>query len=157
VSTRRDPIAEGSRNWIDRGCGPIAQVNAATGLTRAQQIVGRRIAHALAEFELTFAQLEVLLALAEAPTPPGMGELGERLRLHPTTAARTVARLEKAQLVERVQDEDARMSRVKVSRRGFELTRASLTRLREHGFGLDGWTEHDIQRFDTLTTPIVAG
>jgi DNA-binding MarR family transcriptional regulator len=157
VPTRRDPIAEGTRIWIERGCGPIAQVNAATGLTRAQQIVGQRIGRALAEFELTFAQLEVLLVLAGAPTPPGMGELGEQLRLHPTTAARTVARLERAQLVERVDDEDARMSRVQVSRRGFELTRAALTRLREHGFGLAGWTEHDIRRFDTLTTPIVEG
>src|SRR5215813_12924545 len=97
-----DPIEEGRRNWLAHDCGPVHQVAAATALTRGQQLATGRMAKVLAEHDLTFAQLEVLVTLADRRTPPGMGELGETLRLHPTTAARTVARLERARYVERV-------------------------------------------------------
>lgn len=152
-----DPIEEGRRNWLAHGSGPVHQVTAATALTRGQQIATQRMGRVLAEHDLTFAQLEILVRLAEHPEPLGMGELGAAVRLHPTTAARTVARLERARYVERVDDEaDRRVTRVRVSERGLTVTRAALCGLRGIGFGLPGWDAAAARRFSALAAPIVA-
>src|ERR1700743_991927 len=114
-----DPIAAGRRNWVAHDCGPVEQVTAATALTRAQQIATGRMAPVLAGYDLTFAQLEVLIAVADRDHLVGMGELGAMLGLHPTTTARTVARLERARYVERVDDAgDRRVPRARASTRG---------------------------------------
>ncbi|HET9969124.1 MAG TPA: MarR family transcriptional regulator [Streptosporangiaceae bacterium] len=146
-----DPIAEGRRNWVAYGCGPVEQVTAATALTRAQQIATRRMAPVLATCDLTFAQLEVLIAVAGRDQLVGMGELGAALGLHPTTTARTVARLERARYVERVDDaEDRRVTRVRASERGTSVAQAALARLGEIRFGLEGWDEAETRRFACL-------
>jgi DNA-binding MarR family transcriptional regulator len=151
-----DPIEEGRRNWVGHDSGPVDQVTAATALTRGQQIVTGRVAAVLAEYDLTFAQLEVLVTLADRDTPPGMGELGDTLRLHPTTAARTVGRLERARYVERIDDDaDRRVSRVRVSDRGLAVTRAALTRLREVRFGVEGWDTAAARRFSEVVAPVI--
>jgi DNA-binding MarR family transcriptional regulator len=153
-----DPIAEGRRNWVAHGCGPVEQVTAATALTRAQQIATGRMAPLLAEYDLTFAQLEVLVAVADHARLVGMGELGAMLGLHPTTTARTVARLERARYVERVDDTgDRRVTRVRASARGLAVAHAALTRLRDIGFGLDGWDEADTRRFTGLAGLVRGG
>ncbi len=153
-----DPIAEGRRNWIANDCGPVEQVTAATALTRAQQIATGRMASVLAKYDLTFAQLEVLVAVAGRDALVGMGELGAMLGLHPTTTARTVARLERAQYVERVDDAaDRRVTRVRASARGRTVAGAALTGLREIGFGLDGWDESDTRRFTALADLVRGG
>ena len=59
----------------------MEQVTAATALTRAQQIATGRMAPVLAEYDLTFAQLEVLIAVADRDHLVGMGELGAALGL----------------------------------------------------------------------------
>ncbi|MGH3762794.1 MarR family winged helix-turn-helix transcriptional regulator [Actinophytocola sp.] len=146
-----DPIEEGRRNWVAHDSGPVEQVTAATALTRGQQVATRRMAPVLAAHDLTFAQLEVLVALAECDGPLGMGELGASIGLHPTTAARTVARLERARHVERVDDEDdRRVTRVRLNERGRAVVRAALAGLREVRFGLDGWSTADVRRFAGL-------
>lgn len=146
-----DPIAEGRRNWVAYGCGPVEQVTAATALTRAQQIATRRMAPVLATCDLTFAQLEVLIAVAGRDQLVGMGELGAALGLHPTTTARTVARLERARYVERVDDaEDRRITRVRASERGAAVAQDALARLGEIRFGLEGWDEAETRRFACL-------
>ena len=151
-----DPIEEGRRNWLSRDSGPVHQVTAATVLTRGQQIATQRVARVLAGHDLTFAQLEVLVRLAEHPAPLGMGELGTAVRLHPTTAARTVARLERAGHVERIDDDtDRRVTRVRISDRGMTTARAALHGLRAIGFGLEGWTPRQARRFTTLADPII--
>jgi len=150
-----DPIAEGRRNWVAYGCGPVEQVTAATALTRAQQIATRRTAPVLATCDLTFAQLEVLIAVAGRDQLVGMGELGAALRLHPTTTARTVARLERARYVERVDDaEDRRVTRVRASARGLSVAQAALVRLGEIRYGLEGWDEAETRRFACLAALI---
>lgn len=151
-----DPIEEGRRNWLAHDSGPVHQVTAATVLTRGQQIATRRMARVLAAHDLTFAQLEILVRLAEHPEPLGMGELGAAVRLHPTTAARTVTRLERARYVERADDDsDRRVTRVRVSERGMATARAALRDLRAIRFGLDGWTSAQARRFTTLADPII--
>jgi DNA-binding MarR family transcriptional regulator len=152
-----DPIAAGRRNWVAHDCGPVEQVTAATALTRAQQIATGRMAPVLAEYDLTFAQLEVLVAVADRDHLVGMGELGAALGLHPTTTARTVARLERARYVERVDDAgDRRVTRVRASDRGLAVARAALARLREIRFGLEGWDEAETRRFAGLAGLICA-
>jgi DNA-binding MarR family transcriptional regulator len=151
-----DPIEEGRRNWTAHGCGPVHQVTAATALTRGQQIATRRMTSVLSGHNLTFAQLEVLVALAGHTGPLGMGELGGTLRLHLTTAARTVARLERARYVERIGDAaDRRITRVRVTPRGLAVARAALAGLREIRFGLGGWDTADARRFADLAGPIL--
>lgn len=151
-----DPIEEGRRNWLAHDSGPVHQVTAATVLTRGQQIATQRMARVLAGYDLTFAQLEILVRLAEHPEPLGMGELGAAVRLHPTTAARTVARLERARYVERTDDDtDRRVTRVRVSARGMTVANAALHGLREIGFGLDGWTPRQARRFTKLADPVI--
>jgi DNA-binding MarR family transcriptional regulator len=153
-----DPIAEGRRNWIAHDCGPVEQVTAATALTRAQQIAMGRMGAVLAEYGLTFAQLEVLVAVADRDALVGMGELGAMLGLHPTTTARTVARLERARYVERVDDAgDRRVTRVRASERGLAVARAALGRLHDIGFGLAGWDEADTRRFAGLADMVRGG
>jgi len=156
--TPMDPIAEGRRNWVAHGCGPVEQVTAATALTRAQQIATARMTPVLAEYDLTFAQLEVLVAVADRAEMVGMGELGTMLGLHPTTTARTVARLERARYVERVDDAgDRRITRVRASARGQGVARAALARLHDIGFGLAGWDEQDTRRFTALADLVRGG
>jgi DNA-binding MarR family transcriptional regulator len=151
-----DPIEEGRRNWREHGCGPVEQVSAATALTRGKQIAVRRTAAVLGEHDLTFPQFELLMVLADSAAPLGMGELGSALRLHPTTAARTVARLERARYVERVADEhDRRISRVRINAQGAEVTRAALAGLRDIRFGLEGWDGEDVDRFARAVAPIL--
>jgi DNA-binding MarR family transcriptional regulator len=153
-----DPIAEGRRNWVAYGCGPVEQVTAATALTRAQQIATRRMAPVLATCDLTFAQLEVLIAVAGRDRLVGMGELGAALGLHPTTTARTVARLERARYVERVDDaEDRRVTRARANERGLAVAQDALARLSEIRFGLEGWDEAEIRRFACLAGLICDG
>ncbi|HEY0451032.1 MarR family winged helix-turn-helix transcriptional regulator [Actinophytocola sp.] len=151
-----DPIEEGRRNWLAHDSGPVHQVTAATVLTRGQQIATQRMAGVLAEHDLTFAQLEILVRLAERPEPLGMGELGAAVRLHPTTAARTVSRLERARYVERADDDtDRRVTRVRLSERGAAVVNAALRDLRGIGFGLTGWAPEDARRFTALADPII--
>lgn len=151
-----DPIAEGRRNWIAHGCGPVDQVTAATALTRGQQLATRRMAALLAEHDLTFARLEVLVVLADHDAPLGMGQLGDVLHLHPTTAARTVARLERVNFVERIPDvADRRVTRVLLRPLGLTVTRAALRGLREIRYGLDGWGMPEARRFTALVAPIL--
>ncbi len=151
-----DPIAEGRRNWIAHDCGPVDQVTAATALTRGQQLASRRTAALLAEHGLTFAQLEVLVVLADHDSPLGIGQLGDALHLHPTTAARTVARLERADFVERVPDaDDRRVTRVQLRPLGLAVTRAALRGLRKVRYGLDGWDVPEARRFTTLVAPLL--
>ena len=146
-----DPIAEGRRNGVAHGCGPAEQVTAATALTRAQQIATGRMAPVLTGYDLTFAQLEVLVTVDGRDQLIGMGELGAALGLHPTTTARTVARLERERYVERVDDDgDRRVTRVRASERGVAVARAALARLGEIRFGLDGWDEAETARFACL-------
>lgn len=153
-----DPIEEGRRNWTAHDCGPVEQVTTATALTRGQQVVTRRLSQQLAGFGLTFAQLEVLVRLADQQVPPTMGDLAAALRLHPTTTARTVARLERSRYVERIDDgHDRRITRVRVLARGLDVTRAALARLHENGFGLGGWDADDARRFTVLVSAILGG
>ncbi|TDC41458.1 MarR family transcriptional regulator [Actinomadura sp. KC345] len=153
---RMDPIEEGRRNWLEHDSGPVEQISAATALTRGKQIAVRRTAAALGEHGLTFSQFEVLMALAEHAAPLGMGELGAALRLHPTTAARTVARLERAGHVERVASEhDRRVSLVRASAHGAEVTASALAGLRDIRFGLDGWDAEDVRRFTRAVAPFL--
>jgi DNA-binding MarR family transcriptional regulator len=80
-----------------------------------------------------------------------MGELGAALGLHPTTTARTVARLERARYVERVDDAgDRRVTRVRATERGLAVARAALARLSEIRFGLEGWDDAETRRFADL-------
>lgn len=98
-----DPIAEAARNWRERGWGAVEAMEAATSVTRAQQIVQARIDAALAPFDLNFSRFEVLalLSFTRAGELP-MGKIGDRLQVHAASVTNTIQRLEALGLVERV-------------------------------------------------------
>lgn len=98
-----DPIAEARRLWVEHGWHDAAPGMAAvTSITRAQQILQRRVDDALRDLGLTFARYEVLMLLlfSRRGALP-MGVVGSRLQVHPTSVTSAVARLEEQGFVRR--------------------------------------------------------
>lgn len=97
-----DPIAEARRNWDANAWAAGDAMQAATSITRAHQIVLRRIDETLAPFGLTFSRFEALalLAFSRQGSLP-LGKMGDRLQVHPTSVTNTIDRLERDGLVER--------------------------------------------------------
>ncbi len=97
-----DPITEARRNWDAHGWAGGDAMEAATSVTRAHQIILRRIDETLAPFGLTFSRFEALalLAFSKSGALP-LGKMGDRLQVHPTSVTNTVDRLETDGLVER--------------------------------------------------------
>jgi DNA-binding MarR family transcriptional regulator len=95
-------VGEARRNWARHGWSSIDAMAAATSITRAHQILLRRIDEALAPFGLTFSRFEALALLhftKEGELP--LGKVGERLQVHAASVTNTVDRLEADGLVDR--------------------------------------------------------
>ena len=90
-----DPIAEARRNWDAHEWGATNQMATATAITRAHQILLRRINAALEPLGLTFSRFEALalLSFSRKGALP-LGKVGDRLQVHPTSITNTVDRLE---------------------------------------------------------------
>lgn len=97
-----DPIAEAERNWRAHGWPAPDAMAVVTSVTRAHQIVLRRIDAALRPFDLTFARYEalVLLTFSRAGALP-LGKMGARLQVHPASVTNAIDRLEAAGYVRR--------------------------------------------------------
>ena len=98
-----DPIAEARRNWEARGWDAVDAMTAATSITRAHQILLKRIDTALEPFGLVFSRFEALALLSFTRTGAlPLARIGERLQVHPTSVTNTIDRLEADGLVARV-------------------------------------------------------
>lgn len=98
-----DPIAEARRQWVAHGWRDAAAGMAAvTSITRAQQLLQRRIDDELRDLDLTFARYEVLMLLhvSRRGSLP-MGVVGSRLQVHPTSVTSAVTKLEAQGFVRR--------------------------------------------------------
>lgn len=95
-------MAEASRNWARHEWSSVGAMAAATSITRAHQILLRRIDETLAPFGLTFSRFEALALLhfTRAGELP-LGKVGERLQVHAASVTNTIDRLERHGLVER--------------------------------------------------------
>ena len=97
-----DPIAEARRNWGKHGWGAAEAMSAATSITRAHQILLRRIDGTLEPLGLNFSRFEALALLhfSRVGALP-LGKIGDRLQVHPTSVTNTIDRLEADGLVAR--------------------------------------------------------
>ena len=141
-----DPISEARRNWEARGWGAVDAMAAATSITRAHQILLKRIDATLESFDLMFSRFEALalLSFTRTGTMP-MGRMGERLQVHPTSVTNTVDRLEAQGLVARIpHPTDRRTTMVEITLAGRTRVERAAAALSDVGFGLDGMETSDM-------------
>ena len=113
---------------------------AATSITRAHQILLRRIDEVLKPFGLTFSRFEALALLhfsTQGSLP--LGTVGQRLQVHPASVTNTVDRLERDGLVERQRDPaDGRTRLAAITAAGRDVVIEASGALAEIDFGLVG-------------------
>jgi len=145
-----DPIAEARRNWEKHGWGAEAAMSAATSITRAHQILLKRIDAALEPFGLVFSRFEALALLSFTRTGAlPLSRIGQRLQVHPTSVTNTIDRLEADGLVARVaHPSDRRTTLAELTDRGRTLAAEAAAALAEVDFGLDGMALGDLAAVD---------
>lgn len=135
-----DPVDEARRNWHRHGWGSVDAMAAATSITRAHQILLRRIDEVLKPFGLTFSRFEALALLhfsSRGSLP--LGKVGERLQVHPASVTNTVDRLERDGLVERQRHPaDGRTRLAAITAAGRDVVIEASSALAEIDFGLIG-------------------
>jgi DNA-binding MarR family transcriptional regulator len=135
-----DPIAEARRNWLAHGWPEPDAMAAVTSITRAHQILLRRVDAALRPFDLTFARYEalVLLRFSRAGALP-LGKMGERLQVHAASITNAIDRLEAAGYVRRVaHPTDGRTVLAELTDLGREVVELATAALGEIRFGAEG-------------------
>jgi DNA-binding MarR family transcriptional regulator len=121
---------------------------AVTSITRAHQVLLKRIDTALRPFGLTFARYEVLVLLrfSRAEALP-LGKVGERLQVHPASVTNAIDRLEAAGLVRRVaHPTDGRAVLAELTGEGRDVVDRATTALGEIRFGADGLSDASADR-----------
>jgi DNA-binding MarR family transcriptional regulator len=150
-----DPVAEARRNWARHGWSSIDAMAAATSITRAHQILLRRIDDALSPFGLTFSRFEALALLhftKEGELP--LGKVGERLQVHAASVTNTIDRLEADGLVERrPHPVDGRTRLARITEAGREVVVEAARALGAIDFGLAGESV-DHQAIDESLAPV---
>ena len=143
-----DPIAEARRNWDAHEWGATNQMATATAITRAHQILLRRIDSALGPLGLTFSRFEALALLwfsRQGALP--LGKVGDRLQVHPTSVTSTVDRLEADGGGNRTpHPTDRRTTLARITPAGRRRVGQAADALAEIDFGLDGMSPADLAR-----------
>lgn len=135
-----DPIAEAHRNWQTHGWPHADAMAAVTSITRAHQILLKRVDAVLRPLELTFARYEalVLLFFSRHGALP-LGKMGQRLQVHPASVTNAVDRLEAAGFVRRVgHPRDRRTVLAEITDTGRDVVQRATKALGEIRFGADG-------------------
>ena len=151
-----DPIAEARRNWNRNDWGAVEAMSAATSITRAHQILLRRIDGTLEPLGLNFSRFEALALLhfSRAGSLP-LGKIGDRLQVHPTSVTNTIDRLEADGLViRRPHPNDRRTTLAGLTSLGRRRVQAAARALAEVDFGLDGMPSRDLNKVDEALTPL---
>jgi len=140
VASAIDLVQEARRNWDEVGWPAVPAMAAATSITRAHQILLRRIDTTLAPFGLTFSRFEALALLSFARTGAlPLGKIGQRLQVHPASVTNTVDRLERDGLVRRrPHPDDRRGTLAAITDEGRRVAQEAADALGAIGFGLAG-------------------
>ena len=135
-----DPSAEAHRNWVTRGWPEPDAMAAVTSITRAHQILLRRVDRVLRPFELTFARYEALVLLHFSRTGAlPLGKMGERLQVHAASVTNAIDRLEAAGYARRsAHPTDGRAVLAEITERGREVVEQATVALGEIRFGAAG-------------------
>jgi len=153
-----DPIAEARRNWEVHDWDAVQAMSAATSITRAHQILLKRIDAALEPFGLVFSRFEALALLSFTRTGAlPLSRIGQRLQVHPTSVTNTIDRLEADGLVCRVpHPTDRRTTLAELTARGRALAVEAAAALAVIDFGLAGMSDSDLAAVDTGLRPLRA-
>ena len=145
-----DPIAEARRNWEARGWDAVDAMTAATSITRAHQILLKRIDTALEPFGLVFSRFEALALLSFTRTGAlPLARIGERLQVHPTSVTNTIDRLEADGLVARVpHPTDRRATLAEITPAGRSLVTDAAKALAAKDYGLKGMASTHLSTVD---------
>jgi len=130
---------------------------AAVAILRAQNYVAARISSVLATFNMILADWTVLniVKFAGADSLLKLGEISELLKVHPTTVANAVDRLEDSGFVEKIFDiSDRRTVCVTLSNRGMRHLARIQEQLGELGFGVDALSEIEADQLILLLSKI---
>lgn len=149
-----DPIAEAERNWRTHDWPAPAAMAAVTSITRAHQILLRRIDDVLRPFELTFARYEALVLLTFSRTGAlPLGKMGDRLQVHAASITNATDRLEAAGYVRRrPHPDDGRAVLAEITAEGRRVVTAATDALGAIRFGAEGLTDAAARRLtDELT------
>ena len=131
-------------------------MSAATSITRAHQILLRRIDGTLEPLGLNFSRFEALALLhfSRAGSLP-LGKIGDRLQVHPTSVTNTIDRLEADGLViRRPHPNDRRTTLAELTSRGRRRVKEAARALAKVNFGLDGMPRRDLNKVDEALTPL---
>jgi len=148
VALEFDPVEEAARNWRRHRWPSVPAMAAATSITRAHQILLRRIDEALAPFGLTFSRFEALALLhfSRRGALP-LGKVGQRLQVHPASVTNTVDRLERDGLVRRQpHPDDRRATLAAITDEGRDVVERAAMALGAIDFGLAG--DADVEPVD---------
>tara|TARA_B100000029_G_scaffold181579_1_gene179245 strand:- start:209 stop:745 length:537 start_codon:yes stop_codon:yes gene_type:complete len=153
-----DPIVEARRNWEAHGWAAEAAMSAATSITRAHQILLKRIDAALAPFGLVFSRFEALALLSFTRTGAlPLSRIGQRLQVHPTSVTNTIDRLEADGLVVRApHPTDRRATLATLTDRGRALAVEAAAALAAIDYGLDGMDAGGLAAVDGALRPLRA-
>jgi len=146
-----DPIAEAERNWRAHDWPSPPAMTAVISITRAHQILLRRVDEVLRPLGLTFARYEalVLLHFTRAGELP-LGKMGARLQVHPASVTNAVDRLETAGYVRRAaHPTDGRTTLARITPAGREVVEAATAALGEIRFGAVGLDDEAARRVTT--------
>ena len=115
-------------------------MTAATSITRAHQILLKRIDTALEPFGLVFSRFEALALLSFTRTGAlPLARIGERLQVHPTSVTNTIDRLEADGLVARVpHPTDRRATLAEIAPAGRSVVTDAAKALAAGDYGLEG-------------------
>lgn len=138
-----DPIKEAVVQWEAHGFGMLAHMEATTSIMRLQQILSAQIEQALKGFNVNFPQYEalVLLHFSHDGALP-LGQMGQRLMIHPATVTSTIDQLETKNLVKRERNQaDRRVVLACLTHAGRKTAIDATRVLVDVRFGLEAMTE----------------
>lgn len=120
-------------------------------IARTHRVLRSYIYHQLSTMRVTFEQFQVLVGLSAGDDIP-QNVLAERMDLEPSSIARMLSRMEKRDLITRVEDQaDSRVRRVVVTEKGRELWR-QIAPIRERHLekALDCLTDEEVVQLEEL-------
>jgi len=131
-------IDEMKRRWVEQGRQGTAPMEAASWLLVSAQRLTARLEELLASTGLTLGRFDVLSTLASIEAGElGLRDLGDALKIHPTTVTYLIDQLERQQLVQRVRHPtDRRRTLARITPSGRKIVASASAMLSNANWGL---------------------
>lgn len=131
-------IDEMKRRWVEQGRAGTAPMETASWLLVSAQRLTARLEELLASTGLTLGRFDVLSTLAGIEGGElGLRDLGDALRIHPTTVTYLIDQLERQQLVQRVRHPtDRRRTLARITPSGCQIVASAAAILTDANWGL---------------------